>query len=426
MRTELVEKGIKQKIEILASLRVLSIHRILIYFFDEPNAPSILRQVEQYIDGILLIGDSLGLELSQKPELYINRVPLDARMSGCEIAGILETQCPFDLGRIASELFSICIVEDQLAKHIENFYGKTYEFIFNISQFISIALTLKYISDFSSYIDEEVPEGEELSEDRKAELTIEIGVVHEVLNLVGDYLSNNIEFIRKLYDSSFADGCLLLGEKILSSEKDKPLSRFSEAGLLAEPLVNYLVPHYPRIEEDLKRVEILSQELLNCSAGKNDWRKYEEICIKILRFLFLPPFRKVIIQGSSADKHERRDAIIVNNQHIGFWNLIRNEFNSRNIICEFKNISTNGSKDCLNQLRTYLQKPTIGRFGILFIRKNPGKSLIQAQKNAYADSGALILILDDKKVIKLLKSRVFIGTIDDFLEDEKVKFEIEY
>ena len=131
-------------------------------------------------------------------------------------------------------------------------------------------------------------------------------------------------------------------------------------------------------------------------------------------------------QVRNADGHQVRDAALPNNQYEGFWAAIRDEFQSQHIMCEFKNGGSRIGKNSLNQLRIYLRKPTIGRFGLLFIRKPSNKSLKKAQREAFEQDRTLILILDDKKVVDLIYSRCFLGSAQDFLAREKILFELDY
>jgi hypothetical protein len=96
--------------------------------------------------------------------------------------------------------------------------------------------------------------------------------------------------------------------------------------------------------------------LNKCIPGKKDWVKYEELCIQILTFLFLPPFKIILSQVRTESGDTRRDAVLPNNNYEGFWNLIRDEFNSKHIICEFKNYRDDLAPNLLNQLRIYLSK----------------------------------------------------------------------
>jgi hypothetical protein len=200
---------------------------------------------------------------------------------------------------------------------------------------------------------------------------------------------------------------------------------FSGVRELCEPLVNCLVPGYTTIEERLNRAMDLRMQLVKCPPGRENWRNYEDICVKILRFAFVPPFRTVIAQVRNLDGYERRDAVLPNNQYDGFWAALRDEFQSRHIVCEFKNRSRLG-KDALNQLRIYLEKPSVGRFGLLFARQTTGKSLKRAQRDAYEQAKILILILNDEMLVDLLFCRSFLGNAEEVLEREKISFEVNY
>jgi hypothetical protein len=131
-------------------------------------------------------------------------------------------------------------------------------------------------------------------------------------------------------------------------------------------------------------------------------------------------------QVTSKNNFERRDAILPNNQFQGFWRHIWDEFQCHHVVREFKNGVHEQSKEAINQLRIYLSKPTIGRFGLLFVRHSPAKSLLQAQKDAYEQERILILIIDDLLLCRLLQARAFLGSAEDVLENEKIKFEIDY
>jgi hypothetical protein len=132
------------------------------------------------------------------------------------------------------------------------------------------------------------------------------------------------------------------------------------------------------------------------------------------------------VQSRGGGGHERRDAILPNRRSTPFGKLVWDEFESRHIVFELKNSEKTSSKDSLNQLRIYLSKPTIGRFGILVTRTPPGQSLLQAQRNAFEQSRILILIIDDEKLIDMMIAHVYLGSPDEVLEREKLVFEINY
>jgi hypothetical protein len=192
-------------------------------------------------------------------------------------------------------------------------------------------------------------------------------------------------------------------------------------------LLERLIPHARGIEERRERAQELWDELKACPAGKKTWRRYEDICARIIRFLFVPPFRAVTVQARTTDRSERRDAMISSNTDwTGFWGAVRDEFSMRHIACEFKNTAHAGTKTDLNQLRIYLSKRTVGRFGLLFVRQPAGASLRKAQRDAYEQSGILVLVLDDKLVERMLLAKAFLGGAEEVLEQEKITFEVSF
>jgi hypothetical protein len=53
----------------------------------------------------------------------------------------------------------------------------------------------------------------------------------------------------------------------------------------------------------------LIQRLEGIEKGRPGWRAYEDACIDILNYVFLPPLRTPRIQSSTEDGLDRRDAI---------------------------------------------------------------------------------------------------------------------
>jgi hypothetical protein len=191
-------------------------------------------------------------------------------------------------------------------------------------------------------------------------------------------------------------------------------------------IINLFVPEYYIISERLEICNRLIEKLKKCKPGRANWKNYEDTCIQIVRFLFVPPFKNVYEQSRTESGDTKRDAVLPNNQYDGFWQCLRQEFECKHVICEFKNYLTQASKDQLNQLRLYLSRPTIGRFVLLFIRKPPSRQLLEARRRAYEEHKILILILDDKVVEEMLRTSAFIRQSEHVLERLKISFELEY
>jgi hypothetical protein len=83
----------------------------------------------------------------------------------------------------------------------------------------------------------------------------------------------------------------------------------------------------------------LVNRLDNCPTGKIGWREFEDICIEILEFLFVPPLVRPIIQPRTYSGTNRRDAVFPNrnfDEKHGWEPLLR-ELEARMVLFEFKN-----------------------------------------------------------------------------------------
>lgn len=189
-------------------------------------------------------------------------------------------------------------------------------------------------------------------------------------------------------------------------------------------LVKIFVPHYEHINA---QISFQIQDLNDCQAGKKGWQEFENICFNILNFCFRPELDRVYAQVRTENNFERRDFILPVNHSIGFYNTIFHEYECKNIIVEVKNKNSKFSKDVINQLRIYLSKPTIGKFGILIIRdKRSYPNLSLAIRQAYSDDRQLILVFDDDDLKEMVKYKLLFGNIYGYLHYHKTKFELDY
>ena len=185
-----------------------------------------------------------------------------------------------------------------------------------------------------------------------------------------------------------------------------------------------LHPHIRHVFERAARAKELHQTVVSCPTGHSGWQRYERAVEAVLRFLFIPPQRSLFAQAETSDRHERRDFVMPNLASGVFWDCLRREFGCKNILIECKNSDRPIDKGDLVQARNYLNRPSVGRFGIIFCRKEPSASAFSERRNAYNDSGALVLFAADRLAWELLVARAFVGDATLVLEREKVLFEL--
>jgi hypothetical protein len=90
----------------------------------------------------------------------------------------------------------------------------------------------------------------------------------------------------------------------------------------------------------------LVDRLNSCPPGRDDWSDFEDICVEVLKYLFVPPLQPPILQPRSYSGIDRRDAVFANREDTGSstWAKIRRELNARIVLFEFKNYDRSGKR----------------------------------------------------------------------------------
>lgn len=326
-----------------------------------------------------------------------------------EITNVLKD---IDKKKFISSFLKTYLEEDKIGEAILERFGHELFFFYEL---LNNSLALNYTLSFITHIEHDLTVlDKEYVRDEYNYAKNYIEVFYKNLS-VGEHIK--LKYLNKIeFD---------LLSKIVGLLKNKsPLIEISEK--LDEYIGEILISHL-QTDFNLKIAKLLIEHLNKCKSGINNWKTYEELSHDILKFLLLPQFHYIFKQARTEDGHQIRDIIIPNYQHTGFFADIKTEFNSRNIVIEMKNGASKGlNKDVLNQLRIYLSKKTIGKFGLLFIRNFSGQSILKAQKLAYEESGVLILIIDDERLKKLIQCKALLGSCEPYLYKLKMDFEINY
>jgi hypothetical protein len=172
--------------------------------------------------------------------------------------------------------------------------------------------------------------------------------------------------------------------------------------------------------------DALVARLQNCKPGPDSAYEYQTLCIDILKYLFIPPMKDVHAQAARQDGHEVRDAVIHNECTSGFWWAVYNEFSARHIVVEFKNYTAAVRKSEVAQLRRYLGRKSLGRFGIILSRMPPSDSALTEQRDAYGENDIMILFLSDSDLVGMIRARANGGDPADVLRRHKNEFEVRY
>jgi hypothetical protein len=98
-------------------------------------------------------------------------------------------------------------------------------------------------------------------------------------------------------------------------------------------------------------------------------------------------------QSRTESGSQIRDLIFYNNRSIDFLKDIHDDYKSRQLVIELKNVKE-VERVHINQLNRYLTDQ-FGKFGILFTRNPPPKSILQNTIDLWSGQRRCILILDD-------------------------------
>jgi len=151
-------------------------------------------------------------------------------------------------------------------------------------------------------------------------------------------------------------------------------------------------------------VPSLVNRLKECPSGTQGWKNFEDICVEILTFLFVPPLVTPVIQPRTYSGIDRRDAVFPNREDIGTssWAKIRRELEARLILFEFKNYDTcEIGKDEVNQTRNYLTRP-MGKLAILCTNKKPNEQAHIKRNTIFSEEEKVILFLTKDKLEEML------------------------
>lgn len=141
-----------------------------------------------------------------------------------------------------------------------------------------------------------------------------------------------------------------------------------------------------------------------CPAGIKGWKEFEDKCVEILRYLFVPPLTEPIIQPRSYSAIDRRDAVFPN-RNIGAannWGHLYQELNARMVLFEFKNYDKEEiGKEETNQTRNYLTKP-VGKLAILCCNRLPNRAAHIKRNTIFSEDGKVILFLTANHLSEML------------------------
>jgi hypothetical protein len=152
-----------------------------------------------------------------------------------------------------------------------------------------------------------------------------------------------------------------------------------------------------------KTTELINR-LFACPPGKAGWREFEDVCLEVLRYLFIPPLAEPKIQVRSYSGIDRRDAVFPNRSFDADnnWHLLLQELNARMVLFEFKNYDvTEIGKEEVDQARNYLTEP-MGRLAIMVCNRTPNEAAHIRRNTIFSAEKKVILFLTKEHLKEML------------------------
>lgn len=146
----------------------------------------------------------------------------------------------------------------------------------------------------------------------------------------------------------------------------------------------------------------LCLELKSLTKGKASWAKYEKVCEKILKYLFLNDLHGWHSQKRTDDGLNRYDYVCRVRPATEFWKFIIDHLDSRYVLFEFKNYSGKIKQGQILTTEKYLLERGLRRVAIIMTRVGADNHAIAMTQGAMREHGKLMLILNDEKVCEML------------------------
>lgn len=178
------------------------------------------------------------------------------------------------------------------------------------------------------------------------------------------------------------------------------------------------------LDEDLvdNLSEYLITKLKSLPPGKNNWKKYEELMITILKYLFEGDLKGWESQCESENKLNRYDCVCSIKKNTEFWSFVVEQLKSNYILLEFKNYTDEIGQGEVLTTEKYLYDNAFRKIALIFSRQGANASALEMCNGAMRENGRLILVLSDNDIIEMLLREDRGDDPSDYLFDKVDKF----
>ena len=146
----------------------------------------------------------------------------------------------------------------------------------------------------------------------------------------------------------------------------------------------------------------LCEELKRIKRGRKEWSNYEDICARILQYLFTNDLQGWHKQKRTDDGLNRFDFVCRVRPTTDFWKFLIDHLNSRYILFEFKNYTGKIKQGQILTTEKYLLDRGLRRTAIILTRAGAEPDALRMTQGSMREHGKLMLILNDEKLCEML------------------------
>lgn len=149
----------------------------------------------------------------------------------------------------------------------------------------------------------------------------------------------------------------------------------------------------------------LCSELRSLKPGKPTWYAYEQLCERILRYLFADDLQGWHKQIRTDDGLNRFDYVCRIRPTTEFWQFLLYHLDSRYVLFEFKNYKARIRQGQVLTTEKYLLVKGLRRVAIIMSRSGSDIGAIAMMQGAMREHGKLILEISDDQVCEMLHKK---------------------
>lgn len=184
-----------------------------------------------------------------------------------------------------------------------------------------------------------------------------------------------------------------------------------KGGLFNNGLIDYKLK--------FSKADILLENLKRWNPQQAESVEYEQLCIKILKFLFNDELSLWKEQERSNDDLFRFDLIckIKDGKVSSFWSILKDFFNTKYIIFEFKNYMNMITQKEVYTTDKYLYHRALRGVAIIISCNGEDKNAQKAIRGTLRENGKLIVSINNYDLIMMIKMKKNNGAPADYLYD---------